>query len=234
MVSKATEYYFLPEIAFAGDAKAHIDVPRSLAGRTRCIYELLTGENPMNGQEPAATALNPDARLGHNHRGPPHGSAFRHPLAWKTGKKDNAGNLQQPAQTLVAFVPNTLDPDNPGSVNIRDWLIFVPPYWRPQDGSRAPYSKLFLKVYGFVSSAVNTDFEVGISARPLFGEGISPTNQTMRLSTTAEAAATVIDDEPFILVDGGYNHVNINFTNPTDRDVSITSIAICQVVKRRH
>jgi hypothetical protein len=230
MASKASEYYFLPDSAFAADARATADIPRSLAGRTRRIYQHLTGD-PLDDGEPPP--LNADARIGHNHRGPPFGSAFRHPVAWMTGKKDNAGNLQQVADNNVCSLAAGTT-DNPTSFSIRDWIIWVPPFWRPTNGDMPPYGKLYLKLYGFVSSAVNSDFEVTCSARELFGESGSPTSQTMRLSTTTEAAATDIDDEPFIFTVGGYNAINISIANPSAQDVTITALSICQTVKRRH
>lgn len=226
--SKAGSYTFLPDSAFVAEAKATADVIQSLAGRTRCEYELLTGASP--GADTFATPLNPDARHGHNHRGPPWGSAFLHPVAWCGGKQVTNVDLQGERQVMTVVAGTAT---NPAVGRLMNWVIWCAPFADLPAPRIAPYRKLYLGGLGYLDSATTTDVAVRVRARD-FGEDTAWVEKTWTFTSTTEQVPTAPDGNPFVLVKPGYTCIDLTVSNQTAREVRLTSIALLQVVKRSH
>ncbi len=109
------------------NAPAGAELVQTLAGRARWLYEMATG-GPAVDTEPAAVPRNPQGLVGHDHSGPPYGTAFRHLLFGCSGGVVDATWSRSPA----AFeLPN-------GSTSAFEQRVWIRPH-AEQRG--APYSR---------------------------------------------------------------------------------------------
>lgn len=227
--SKASEYRFLPDSAFTAEAKAYNDIARSLAGRTRHEYELATGKNPFP-TEAAASPLNPDARLGHNHSGPPWGSAFLHPVAWVGGKKDSAGNIQGTRQ-VATILPGL-------TVSVRNWVVLVRPFAPLPGPAVAPYSRLYLHLIAHLAFAGSSNLLISVRARPLNGPTGPKRSFTRAITSTSETAHALtpaVASTMWLSMVSGYNTVDIDFKNTgSAQTILVDALVLAQMVKRSH
>lgn len=234
MGSKANQYHFLEDGFFRSLANGLSEMINSLCGRARHLYELATGENPFP-DEPAASQLNPDGRLGHNHRGPPWGSAFLHPVAWMVGMEPGA-NLTQPEPSTgglgseVRIIPADEDAD------ILDWDVIVPWYDDLAPRAAAPYSRLFLDFVARLASGASASITIRAWSTEAVeaGRGMIREDDFTITSTSAQNHSSVGTDL-WIDVLPGENRINIEIdNNDAAGDVHIIALSLCQAVKSSH
>lgn len=212
-----------PDSIFKSEAVSKNDIPRSIAGRARVAYELAAGENPFPNEPPAAP-LNPQGNVGHDHSGPPFGSAFLHPVVWWTWQKLDATNLQQPGNPL----------DSIGVAVKQQTAPFV--FWnRPhsklpiESGRIAPYSRLFLYV---VAHHKGSTSNLGIRLQVLDATSGLLSDELDTISV-ASATPTGFVTAAFANVFPGRNICRLQFT-PATFSLSVTAWALCQTRKRAH
>lgn len=232
IIGHAGEEYILRDSAFKSEAAGKNDIARSLAGRARVVYELARGVNPFSG-EPPATGKNPQGKHGHDHSGPPWGSAFLHPVAWWSSQKADATNLQQPKGPNLP--PKSV---SVGSAVVRfgPWVIWNRPHAsiiRSQH-QVAPYSRLFLRVIAHRGAAGNQTLNATLSViNPIDGTA-TPNDDSV--TVTSATPAGYLFSTGFLTVGGGRNIIQIEFSSPASaaNGVTIDAIALCQIKKRFH
>lgn len=230
----AARYYFLPDSAFASEAIGHADVPSSLAGRARVLYELASGENPFPNEAPG-TIKNPQGEIGHDHSGPPWGSAFLHPIATYSGKKDNSGFLQQTvgSQPVVNLSASSAAP------SLGPWVIWnrpfadVPVPFGTTTANLAPYSRGLVRGIAHRTSASTVTLTVKLVTLDYLGRTLSSMSSNVSISSSTETMFS-IDDAWFVL-GPGRNIIRIDFsTGDAAAGISVDAIGVYQTVKRSH
>lgn len=224
IVGHANQNFPLTDDRFCSEAIGRNDILGSLAGRARFLYELLTGQNPFPAELPASTP-NPQGKLGHDHSGPPWGTAFLHPVAWWSGQKADSG-LQQPTQPFVSMVEG-----EPHRVELVLWN-------RPHvsdlpQGRIAPYSRLFLF---FVAHVAGADADLGIRIENLNDGASDPRGVTRTVSGSSAGYTTLPDSDAgaWLQAGSGRNRCRITFTAADANAPTVTAWALCQVKKRTH
>jgi hypothetical protein len=230
----SSAFYFLADSAFKSEALAHASIPVSLAGRARGLYELSAGTNPFPNESPA-TPFNPQGNLGHDHSGPPWGSAFLHPIATFSGKANNAGSLQQidGAQPVVQPASSALQK------SIGPWVIGnrlfakIPPPSGSTAGNLAPYSRGLVRGVAHRTGAGTVTLSVTLVTLDYKGHQVSSMSSSVSLSSSSETAFS-IDDAWFPLVPGR-NALRMDFScSSASAGIVVDAIGVYQTVKRSH
>lgn len=242
MPSKIGENTPLANEAFRSEAVAHTEVIRSLAGRTRYLYELISGHVPVSADDQPASPRNPDGELGLNFSGPPWGSAKLVPIAWIGGLKDGGTGIHSGTRPLTS----RLDPSGtlvegvaPGNQYLlNNWKVRSRRY-QPFDEAKEerngtdripPYSRGALLLEGY-SSTGTCDFAIRVRTdNGPWLEGAS--SYGVAPSTLVEFSTTSLWVP---LNPNGASSVDIEITN-TDSTATLhlTSLGIVQRVKRSH
>lgn len=223
---------WLPPAQFRSQAPAHTSVLRSLAGRVRYLYELISGEVPSTAADMPCTPLNPDGEIGINKSGPPWGSALLHPIAWIGGHKTIASSSVIGARALTSIVNadgTVTDGIAPGATfSIKDWMVHTRRY-APIPG--APYSKGQIMVRGYSSAASQVDFR--IRARRSGESWI--THDDSFAGTAAEDILFDVADVHVPFDPLGRQAIDIEVINTdTTQSLNLVCISILQAVKRNH
>lgn len=220
---------FLDDGAFCGEAKAHATVIRSLAGRTRYLYELVSGTTMLNS-EPLVSPPNPEGEVGINLSGPPWGSALIHPIAWIGGRKD-------PGTTVMAG-PRPLTRDGIPALqswSLGPWIVksrrYQPLGSASDGGDKAPYSRARLHFRGWASSGT-----VAGAVSVWSGRKTESNERTGTISYSSTTEAITSSSTVWIDLDpSGKTKVWITIGNTDATDtLHITSLMAYQAVKRSH
>lgn len=220
VIGHASLNFPLRDTRFVSEARGNNDVAQSIAGRARALYELLAGTNPFPDEQPATTR-NPQRNLGHDHSGPPWGSAFLHPVAWWVGQKAATATLQQPAGLF-----DDLAESSPKSASFTFWNR---PHATLPQPRIAPYSRLFLYI---VAHRPTTNAALGVRVESVRADG-SVEFETDSITVTGATPAGYVSTA-YLRAHGGRNRARIQFTAGDANTPSVTAWALCNVVKRTH
>lgn len=167
----------------------------SILGRSRLLWELATGENPVVDDE-GATALNPQGKRGVDRSGPPWGTACRHPL-WTYESEAN-----QTSTLVYGRTQPWIKINNVGEAQRRSITFEVRPF---QERPLTPYSRGILQVSGFRLGGAGVG-SVTATITCLSNDEASSTSSTLTCTTTALTAATGV---PFFALRPGVNTVTV-------------------------
>lgn len=199
-------------------APAYADVIKSLGGRVKFLAEMAAGASSFNG-EPASCPRNPQGLLGADFSGPPFGSAWRTPLFWIGGiTTDVVGDWQ--GQRQVATVTSTSPLNLPIHFYNRPFASF----------ERAPHSRCYLTMRNFKATATNANITIRLGYATHGGDN----DPAMEANATVSSATEVNSDPTSIWWNITPGRVALRLQITTDHDVTITSIAGYQRVKRSH
>lgn len=236
MPTKIAENTWLPNTAFRSQAVAHTEVIRSLAGRTRYLYELLTGDAPSDAP---CTPVNPDGDLGINYSGPPWGSAMLTPIAWIDGTKIPGSASAIGVRSIVskleagtAVLQQGIAPE--GRISIDHWHVRARPYAPIDEGKTgriAPYSRGALLLEGWASAGT-----VPFTVRVKNGDGPWLEYSHTGYTSTGPALIELAVSNIYVpLNPTGTNDITIEVLNDDLVDtLHITAIGIVQRAKRSH
>jgi len=200
----------------ANGAQADAEIPQMLAGRARWLYEMASGASAVDG-EPASVPVNPQGRIGHDHSGPPYGSALKHRLFGWSGTRDDLASVAFfNGRTNVYALSTTDDP----AIRLlgRAW---VKPF---VDFTGAPYSQGALVVIARCeSSTQQVDIEMQANGGAIIAD-----------SFTATTTRTLFQIANRIPLRPGWNDVSIALQSDLSPRVWVTSISVHQVAKRAH
>ena len=201
-----------PEVA--AHAAARIEVPQSLAGRARYLWEMATGASAVDSEQ-AQVPVNPQGLLGFDMSGPPFGPCLLLPVAWWEGR---SGAGVQPTNQWSSI----------GSAEaIVDWRIRNRPHVERLDGL-APLQQLALLWRATASAGTSSVFRCTVQN---FRKGTTTTfDRTINTtSTTDYDEATLF---PFAPVD---NDITMSWQRISGtRTLEIHSLAFAVVAKRQH
>lgn len=196
-------------------APAYANVIKSLGGRTRILGEKVVGASMLTG-EVAAAPTNPQGRgCGVDFSGPPFGSAWRTPMWWIGGiKEDVSGDWE--GQSRVGPATSTA----PLTIAIRFWN-------RPHARfDKAPHSRCYLNLRAYKTTGTSAT----ATAKYGYSAGGPLRSQDFSVTSTSEATFDLID--AYWDVVPGRNEILLTVT--TDHDVMITGALGHQRVKRSH
>jgi hypothetical protein len=201
---------YLPRALTTSEAPAYADVMQSLAGANRWAYEFATGASGQTGTSPAI-AKNPQGTYGHDHSGPPFGTAFVHNLAtWAWSRESSS----------TAFIS-----DAGATLKARFWVRPFPRW----DGT--PYSRAYLSLIflgnGGTTSTVSASFRGPSTAtRSETSGSISNGAGTYTTFTTSTAYADIVP---------GWNAIDITLDRLTGTDNPVLQCAtLYQKARRSH
>lgn len=215
-----------PASVRASDVKSHqfasADVAQILAGKCAWLYEWATGA-PTQTTDSPQTPRNPQGRYGHDHSGPPYGSAIRHNLysrsalgstKWQIGTGSNVRQI-------------SIIPEDQSTAKVRcEFAVRAFPSWI----ENTPYSRGFLHL--LVScTVVATSISVTISGQ---------TTQTRTYnfgSQTANALKMLSNSALYADIVPGWNviDVEVNVTDPgTKNTVYLHALSFAQRTNRNH
>jgi len=155
-------YDLIQDATVKSYATAKAEIPRTLTGAARNLYELIAGRSARTG-EPATSGLNPSGDVGVNYSGPPWGSAYRHTIAHGGCNVDDT-DMDTPeygyfvGENAIAILEN----GNSGNGYAEKYVISQPVYHRAfQDlGDKSPYARLYLYVKAVAMTGGTTTLQI--------------------------------------------------------------------------
>lgn len=206
---KVSSWDFLEASATSSFAPCTADLARSIAGRTRWLHELATGE--ASGRP--CTPKNPQGNLGIDMSGPPWGSAPRHHIA-NIGSYADTSLVQSPGIAALGYAKR---------LRFACWV-------RPHEPTAlAPYSRLKLHLVASNSAAGSAVY--GVTAFRRDGSAARSSSVTITGTTVATYAVSsfYVDAQPGV----NFIDVEISFTSGTGT-ATFWSASLCNDVKRSH
>lgn len=192
-------------------AQADAELAQVLAGRARWLYEMATGGPAVSG-EPSSVPVNPQGTIGHDHSGPPYGSAMRHRLVGFDGDDLANDDWTTAALNYELSATEAIALEFRGRVWIRPHVVF--------DG--APYS-----VGVVVVRAVAPSGDQLLTA-DVQSNGAPAARETF----TATSTATTFELTNRLALVPGWNDVLVALYSSVLNPVFVSSIAVMQSAKR--
>jgi hypothetical protein len=196
----------------------------SILGRSRMLWELATGENPVADDE-GATGLNPQGKRGVDRSGAPWGDACLHPLWTYESEANETSTLVYGRTTPWISLGDV------GQAQRRTITVEVKPF---QERQMTPYSRGILQVLGFRLGGAG----VGSATATITcfsSDQDSSTSSTLTISTTSMTAAV---GSPFFTLRPGINtltfEVKLTAKSGVATGVSIDVATLSQVAVRSH
>ena len=189
----------------------------SIPGRLRYLYELATGETPVD--DGGGTPLNPQGLIGADRSGPPFGDAHMHPL-WTYSATINQFSFYPPGFGRGILVDNGV-----GTIVRVVARFWVRPYSR---GRLKPYRRAYFRGVGTSDDLVTTS-SATVRVYGESGEGGEFLSATV--STTSSAAFTT---GAYCLVSPGWNERVIEIEQTSANGIIIGPLSLNQVVRRTH
>ncbi len=197
-----------------------------LAGRPKWLYEMATGESGGDtAHEPSAQRA-PSGRLGHDHSGPPYGSALQHPLfsygASQTGSNftvDDGTNNYEPGIAVSSV-----------GLGIQPTLVaecFVRPF--PAGVNDTPYSRGYLYI-GALATVNPTTINVDMWSVNRYEQRRS---DSVAVTTTAWPPEIVKFSTAYWDIEPGINKLYMRFSC-TSNAIAVYGVSGNQIVKRSH
>lgn len=217
---------WLTDAQVRNHARARVEVIQALAGRARILWELATGNVPVDG--PPASGYNPQGLVGCDLSGPPWGSIHRHVIATMGGiKPDSATFSSRPA----TYFPLTgLSAPHLRSVT---WRVWNRPFETLPETGVAPLSRARLLVSGYSSSATNPTITVyGRTNDERASEAMS---ESFTQTTGATEESFTLTSSFFLRLKPGANTIILTFASDTSSATyTITKLMLYHGVKRSH
>lgn len=206
----------LRSVQTANVAPADAELAQTIAGRSRWLYEMATG-GPATVADPPGVPNNPQGLVGHDHSGPPYGSAPKHRLFGWSGALVDVPDTWTASVGAYELSPGNTRRSLRNRVWVRPFVSFV----------GAPYSVADV-IFRAVSTGGSQDVTVEVSTN-----GGAVSSEVLTVTTTP--AGFVINDCLDLVP--GFNTVQIDFdTAPSGaaHPVYITSFGAMQTAKRSH
>jgi len=203
------------------------EMVKGLSGRSAWLYEFATGDLAGGTDEAPITPLTASGRVGHDHSGPPYGSALQHPL-WTMTSAQSLSALTRDDGTNYYDVWAAA---SVSSSNVRLPSLACRFYCRPfPDYEDSPYSRAYLSVAVLSVSGTQT----------LYADLWSSSNP----ETVQSASASITDttwppqfwspSTIYWTVRPGWNVHYARFRCTTTSGVTIHGVSANQIVKRSH
>lgn len=196
----------------------------SILGRSRMLWELATGENPVVDDE-GATSLNPQGKRGVDRSGAPWGDACIHPL-WVYESEAN-----QTSTLVYGRTTPWISLSDVGQTQRRTITVEVKPF---QERQMTPYSRGILSVSGFRLGGAG----IGSAAATitcLSSDEDSSTSATLTIGTTSITSEV---GSPFFTLRPGINTltfvVELTAKSGVATGLSIDVATLSQVAVRSH
>jgi hypothetical protein len=210
-------------------AAADAETFKMLAGRPKWLYEMATGVVGGDAAHEPTASLNPNGRLGHDHSGPPYGSAIQHPLFTYSAP-----------ETLSGYYINDIGPDDLGDRWItvsesKSPRMVAECYVRPfpeynYNGYVSPYSRAFLYIAATVALSSET---LNVSMWNAYGDQVKRTD-SVTVNDTSWPPQMIEFSTAYWDIVPGNNLLAVEFTITGTDDVRIYSASGNQIVKRSH
>lgn len=195
----------------------------SIPGRLRWLYELATGESPVD--DGGGSPINPQGLIGADRSGPPFGDAHLHPL-WSSGGLFNTSTTIYPTQALSAGMGRLISLDGgAGTIRRITARFFCRPFAR---SPLAPYSRAYLRAIGTSDDLVTTS---SATIRVFGPAGDSGPSTSATVSTTTSASFGTGAWTP---VTPGWNERIIEIEQTSANGILIGPLSLNQVVRRSH
>lgn len=220
-----------PSTIRGDEVKSHkpaiADVGQMLAGKAAWLYEWATGASATPGTPPQCPR-NPQGTYGHDHSGPPYGSAIRHPLYTRSAiwAGDTIWAVGSGTFERVASIRQ----GGTASSRTIKCEFFVRPF--PVWIKDTPYSRGYVSVYLKEGKTLCT---IKVSA----WSDANPQQRETTLTNVLGSAATSPkqwDNLVYMDIVPGLNvgYVKFEMVSPTLTDPEILGISIAQIVNRKH
>lgn len=219
--------------AVRSHAPADAETIKSLAGRARWLYEMASGSPGGDAEHAPACPLNPSGRLGHDHSGPPYGSAFQHPL-WcyssvvsGSGYSADNGTTSLWANRAIVVYDGSGAEDIDCNIVARAW---VRPFAATED---SPYSRAYpyltaISVTGTATLTVTTwTQERGYEHRR---------SDTVVVTDTAHPGQFITGLDCYWDVVPGWNkfYIRLEGDETISGAITVYGVSANQIVKRSH
>jgi len=217
MTSRVYSTRHLPGSATSVHAGAYHETALSIAGRSRGVWERLTGAPAVDG-EPASIEVNPQNEIGDDMSGPPFGAAPLLPVWW-WGVDAPAINARWRVNTLRS-IDSTAK-----MIRARFWN-------RPHAVSvvgDAPLDRLLFSCVAAASSSVSSVFDFKIRNRK------NGQIHTYSRTTTTTAQQTSTETGELVAVDPGMNDFDIEIVRTSGTaTLNVRTLVLTVSAKRRH
>lgn len=223
--SKIGRDLWLTDAQVKSEAKAKLEVVQGLAGRAHILHELATGQ--VVGGSPV-TPPNPQGMVGCDMSGPPWGSAHLHTIASMGGMLPASGSFTSRPSSYFPLTDITSE-----RLYGIDWKIWVRPFDPLPSPGIAPFSRAYLLMSGYNSSAVARNLAIyGFSNYERFDDAVSIAVAT---NATATDDAYTVGQGFYVRLRPGHNVVKLRFrTDTTSGTFTITKLMLYHGVKRSH
>jgi hypothetical protein len=197
-------------------AEADAETIQSVAGRSQWLHEWATGGPPTIGEEPRVPR-NPRGLYGHDHSGPPFGSAFRHPLfTWSASRASFGGWSNYDTEMLIDA--------SAASVVFFSGRVFVRRF--PGYITDTPYSRCYVQVRLVCDSGTR---QIAVHLKANDDEDYQNT------SVTAGTTAVTFSLSRYLRMRPGWNTIKISLRGEAAGAITrVCAIAGSQIVKRSH
>lgn len=216
--SKVYSRRYLPRTATAVHAGAYHETALSLAGRSKHLWESITGGPSVSGEVPSVE-VNPQGETGYDMSGPPFGAALLLPVWW-WGVDTEATNTRWRVNTMRLV--GSLD----GVIRARFWNR---PHAVAVDGT-APLDRLLFSWRAAALSVDSTSFSV------LVRNLATGQQHTYPRTIASTAVATYSETGALVEVDPGLNEFEITVRRATGgiAQLNVRTMALTVVAKRKH
>lgn len=196
----------------------------SILGRSRMLWELATGENPVADDE-GATGLNPQGKRGVDRSGAPWGDALRHPM-WTYESECN----QTPTLVYGRTAP-WISLNDVGQTQRRTITVEVKPF---QERPLTPYSRGILQVLGLRLGGAGVG-SAAATIRCLSDDEDFSSTATLTISTTSLTGQV---GSPFFTLRPGINtltfEIQLTAKSGVANGLSIDVASLVQNAIRTH
>lgn len=203
---------------------ADVEVPQALAGRARWLYEHATGA-PATDDDEAGVPRNPQGLVGHDHSGPPYGSALRHTIFGWGATRDDVASSGDWSTTRGLIDLHTGGAPDRRSAEVRGKVWVRPHVERgagPPFGARAPYDVGHIEIRARSATGTQT---VNVSWAGDDGINVS---ETFAVGTSRASFGLTSK----MRLRSGWNRVWFRFSVTSTTSVFILGCSVSQISKR--
>lgn len=202
-------------------APGRAEIPASLAGRALALVEWVQGKGAVSNEAPGIPR-NPQGLYGHDHSGPPYGTAIRHPMAVMGGNNGTAWTRRTGAG--IQFQPFIVGGSTQRILSVRCplWVRAFSP------SEKAPYSRAYLRFRALNTSAGTITLTVRVRH-----PGGSTETGTVSVSTTSFVSYALA--APFLRLEPGEHVLDISFSSSSTSILTrLSGLSVGQTALRSH